>query len=151
MPMTADRAATSSPTRSWPRSTVDTQAYLQLLLEGGADGLGGNGEELAAVLRASSRPRATSPRSTAGSPQRRANIERSITNFRRAQRGAGRADTQLGAFVDSSNAVLESFANQEAAIRGTLQELPTALAATRGALESGNAPGPGARAGQRRR
>ncbi len=116
----------------------DTQAYLQLLLEGGGTGLGGNGEELAAVLKRFEPTARDLAKINGQLSQRRANIARSINSFRELSEELGAKDTQLGEFVESSNTVLESFANQEANIRGTLQELPTALAATRGALESGD-------------
>jgi phospholipid/cholesterol/gamma-HCH transport system substrate-binding protein len=116
----------------------DTQAYLQLLLEGGGRGLGGNGEELAAVLKRFEPTTRDLAKINGKLSQRRANIARSINSFRRLSQELGAKDTQLGEFVESSNTVLESFANQEASIRSTLQELPSALAATRGALESGD-------------
>jgi phospholipid/cholesterol/gamma-HCH transport system substrate-binding protein len=116
----------------------DTRAYLQLLLEGGGRGLGGNGEELAAVLKRFEPTARDLAKINGKLSQRRNNIARSINSFRRLSAELGSKDTQLGEFVDSSNAVMESFANQEASLRGTLQELPSALAATRGALESGD-------------
>jgi phospholipid/cholesterol/gamma-HCH transport system substrate-binding protein len=42
------------------------------------------------------------------------------------------------AFIDSSNAVLGSFADQEASIRAALRELPPTLQETKGALKSSN-------------
>ena len=58
---------------------------------------------------------------------RRENIRRSITNFKLVSEELGANDTRLAEFVDSSNAVLGAFANQEAAIRESLQELPSTL------------------------
>ncbi len=116
----------------------DTRAYLQLLLDGGGRGLGGNGEELSAVLKRLEPTTRDLARINRGLARRRGNIARSINSFRRLSQELGAKDTQLGEFVESSNAVLSSFAKEEANIRGTLQELPSALAATRGALESGD-------------
>jgi phospholipid/cholesterol/gamma-HCH transport system substrate-binding protein len=59
-----------------------------------------------------------------------------IHNFRLLSEALARNDEQLAQFVDSSNAVLGSFANQEAAIRAALREFPGALRATLGALRS---------------
>ena len=116
----------------------DTRAYLQLLLDGGGKGLGGNGEELSAVLKRFEPTARDLARINGRLSERRQNIARSIHAFRQVSEELGSSDTRLGEFVESSNAVLESFASQEASIRGTLQELPSALAATRGALESGD-------------
>lgn len=115
----------------------DTQSYLRLLLEGGGSGLGGNGEELSAVLKRFEPTARDLARINGKLAKRRDNVARSINSFRRLAEELGSSDTQLGAFVESSNAVLASFANEEASLRSSLQELPSALVATRGALESG--------------
>lgn len=116
----------------------DTRDYLVLLLEGGATGLGGNGEELSATLRRFEPTARDLAKINKGLAERRASVARSITNFRKVSEELGARDTQLADFVTSSNAALGAFANQEASIRAALQELPPALAATRSALESGD-------------
>jgi phospholipid/cholesterol/gamma-HCH transport system substrate-binding protein len=116
----------------------DTQAYLRLLLQGGAQGFGGHGKELSAGLRRLepfARDVAKINRLLA---QRRHNIRRSIHNFRLVFEELGRNDSQLAEWVDSSNAALRAFANQEASIRETLQEAPPALRETQRALRSSN-------------
>lgn len=115
----------------------DTQAYLKLLLQGGGEGLGGNGRNLAATLKRFEPLARDAGRLTKGLALRRDAIARSITNFKLVSEELGADDTELARFVKAQNAVLESFANQEAALRETLRELPPALTATRGALESG--------------
>ena len=116
----------------------DTRQFLVLLLEGGARGLGENGEELSAVLRRFEPTARDLARINRGLAKRRANIARAISSFREVSEELGARDTQLAEFVDSSDAALGAFANSEASIRETLRELPSALAATRGALESGD-------------
>jgi phospholipid/cholesterol/gamma-HCH transport system substrate-binding protein len=116
----------------------DTQAYLRLLLEGGAQGFGDHGRELSAGLRRLepfARDVAKINRLLA---QRRQNIRRSIHNFRLVAEELGRNDEQLAEWVDSSSAALRGFANQEAAIRETLREAPSALRETQRALRSSN-------------
>jgi phospholipid/cholesterol/gamma-HCH transport system substrate-binding protein len=116
----------------------DTQAYLKLLLEGGAQGFGGHGRELSAGLRRLepfARDVAKINRLLA---QRRQNIRRSIYNFRLVADELGRNDQQLAEWVDSSNAALRAFANQEASIRETLREAPSALRETQRALAASN-------------
>lgn len=114
----------------------DTQAFLQLLLEAGGRGLGGKGKELSAGLRRF----APLARDVAAIGEqlavRRENIKRSITAFKEVSEELGATDTRLASFVDSTNAVLDSFANQEAALRESLQELPPTLRDTRAALAS---------------
>jgi phospholipid/cholesterol/gamma-HCH transport system substrate-binding protein len=117
---------------------ADTQAYLKLLLQGGAQGLGGNGKELSAGLRRLE-PFARDVRKINGLlAQRRQNIRSSINSFRLVAEEIGRNDQQLAEFVDSSNAALGAFADQEAAIRRTLQEFPATLRETQRALRSSN-------------
>ncbi len=118
---------------------ADTRSYLQLLLQAAGQGLRGeNGPKLAAALKRFS-PTARDLAKIGGAlEERRRNIRRVITNFGRLSQELGHRDTQLAGFVRSSNDVLGSFANQEASIRATLQELPGTLRTTRGALASSN-------------
>jgi phospholipid/cholesterol/gamma-HCH transport system substrate-binding protein len=116
----------------------DTQAYLRLLLEGGAQGFGDRGRELSAGLRRLepfARDVAKINRLLA---QRRQNIRRSIHNFGLVAEELGNNDEQLAEWVASSSAALRGFANQEAAIRETLREAPSALRETQRALRSSN-------------
>jgi phospholipid/cholesterol/gamma-HCH transport system substrate-binding protein len=114
----------------------DTRRYLVLLLEGGATGLGGNGEELSATLRRFEPTGRDLAKISTGLSERRENISRSIHNFRLVSEELAARDTQLADFVESSNAALEGFANQESSIRATFQELPGTLSATQEALRS---------------
>ena len=116
----------------------DTQAYLKLLLNGGAQGLGGNGKKLSAGLRRFepfTRDVAKINRLLA---KRRSSIEGSIHNFRRVAEQLGRNDREVAQWVDASNAALRGFANQAQSIRETLGEAPSALRATQRALRSSN-------------
>jgi phospholipid/cholesterol/gamma-HCH transport system substrate-binding protein len=116
----------------------DTQAYLKLLLQGGAEGFGGHGKQLSAGLRRLE-PFARDVAKINGLlSARRQNIRRSIHNFRLVAEELGQNDTQLAEWVDSSNAALRAFANQEASIRQTLREAPSALRETQRALRSSN-------------
>ena len=120
---------------------ADTQAFLKLLLASGAEGLD---PELGRGRKASNAFRQFEPfardiaRITGGLAQRRESISRSIHNFRLLSEELGDRDEDLTAFVDGSNGALQRFANQEAAIRESLQELPSALAETNKALVSSN-------------
>ena len=116
----------------------DTRAYLQLLIQGGAEGLGGRGQELSATLRRFEPLGRDLARINTRLATRRENIARSITSFRSLAEALGRSDTRLADWVTTQNAVFESFANQEASLRELLRELPSTLSETRLALESGD-------------
>lgn len=115
---------------------ADTQSFLKLLLAGAGEGLDGRGRTLSAVLRRFEPTARDIARINEGLALRRDNIRRSIHNFRLLSEELGDKDQDLTSFVDSSNAVLQRFANQEASIRGALRELPGALRETNGALRS---------------
>jgi phospholipid/cholesterol/gamma-HCH transport system substrate-binding protein len=113
---------------------TDTRTYLQLLLSGGAQGLDGNGRELANTIRRFE-PTARDTRALAeGLADRRENIKRAIHNFSLVVDELGSKDDQLAQFVDSSNAVFATLARQDANLRATLEELPSTLTATRTAF-----------------
>ena len=128
----------------------DTQAYLKLLIQGGAQGLGGHGKELSAGLRRLEPFTRDVAKINELLAQRRQSIRGSIHNFRLVAEELGNNDRELAEWVDASNAALRGFANQEASIRETLQEAPSALRATQRALVSSNklslASGPSLRA-----
>jgi phospholipid/cholesterol/gamma-HCH transport system substrate-binding protein len=112
----------------------DTRSYLQLLLSGGAQGLKGNGRELANTIRRFE-PTAHYTRDVAEQlATRRENIKRAIHNFSLVVDELGGKDDQLAEFVENSNAVFASLASQDANLRATLQELPSALTETKTAL-----------------
>ena len=120
---------------------ADTQAFLKLLLAGGGQALDpeqDRGEKLGLALRQFEPLARDVARINGLLSQRRESISRSIHNFRLLSEELGSDDTQLAAFVDSSNAVLDSFANQESSIRAALRELPGTLRETKGALTGAN-------------
>jgi phospholipid/cholesterol/gamma-HCH transport system substrate-binding protein len=119
---------------------ADTQAFLKLLLSNGAEALDpeqGRDLKLSAALRQLEPFSRDIARINGLLSQRRDNVARSITNFRLLSDELADKDEDLIRFVDSSNAVLGRFANQEASIRAALQEFPGTLQSTRAALASG--------------
>jgi phospholipid/cholesterol/gamma-HCH transport system substrate-binding protein len=115
----------------------DTQNYLKLLIQGGAEGLGGRGEEFSAGLRRFEPLGRELTRINTRLAERRRNISRSISRFGELAETLARSDTQLADFVTTQNEVFGAFADQEASLRETLQELPSTLTETRTALASG--------------
>jgi phospholipid/cholesterol/gamma-HCH transport system substrate-binding protein len=115
----------------------DTQNYLRLLIQGGAKGLAGRGEEFSAGLRRFEPLGRDLARINTRLAKRRKNISRAISSFADLSEALARSDTRLADFVSSQNEVFGAFAEQEASLRETLQELPSALGETRAALASG--------------
>jgi phospholipid/cholesterol/gamma-HCH transport system substrate-binding protein len=115
----------------------DTQNYLRLLIQGGAEGLGGRGEEFSAGLRRFEPLGLYLTRINTRLAKRRKNISRAISSFGDVAEALARSDTRLADFVSSQNEVFGAFATQEASLRETLQELPSTLEETRAALASG--------------
>jgi len=116
----------------------DTQSFLQLLLQGGSQGLYGHSRELSAGLRRFEPTVRNIARINGSLVKRRQNLRRVITNLGKLSTELGHRDTQLAQFVRSSNAVLGSFAKEQNAIRATLQEFPPTLRQTHSTLTSAN-------------
>ena len=120
---------------------ADTQQFLKLLLANGAEALDpaqGRDVKLSNALRRLD-PLAKYISEISGSlASRRQNIANSIHNFQLLSTELGNRDQDLVNFVDSSDAVLNSFAKEQASIRSAVQELPGTLKEAKGALTSAN-------------
>ncbi len=118
----------------------DTRQYLQLLVAGGAQALGGPGQG----LRFSSELRRFGPFSkyiselNGAVAKRRVALARVIHDFRLLTEELGRRDTQLQRFVVSSSDALGAFASQQNSIQLALQELPATLRTAQLGLGSSN-------------
>ena len=113
---------------------TDTQQYLQLLVAGGAQGIGGRGRQLSGALRRLqpfSHYIADLNRAVA---QRRVALAHVIHDFGLLTAELSRHDSELERFVTSSKDVLGNFANQQQAIQESLVEFPSTLTALRSAL-----------------
>jgi phospholipid/cholesterol/gamma-HCH transport system substrate-binding protein len=117
----------------------DTRTYLQMLLNGAATGLEGNGGNLAQVFRRFEPTARDTAKFTKLLSQRRQYIKRSIHNFGVFTNALAARDQQLATFVDSSNEVFQHFANQDANLQRTIALLPSALRDTNAALGQANA------------
>jgi phospholipid/cholesterol/gamma-HCH transport system substrate-binding protein len=116
----------------------DTQQYLQLLLAGGAQGIGGRAGQLSGAFRRLqpfSHYIADLNRAVA---QRHRALARVIHDFGLLTTELGRHDAALERFVSSSKDALGDFANQQEALQESLVEFPSTLAALRSALTSAN-------------
>jgi phospholipid/cholesterol/gamma-HCH transport system substrate-binding protein len=117
---------------------ADTRQYLQLLLAGGAQGIGGRGKQLSNALRRFQpfvHYVAKLNKAVAG---RRIALSRVIHNFGLLTTELGRRDAELRRFVTSSRAALGNFANQEESVQAAFEEFPSTLQAARAGLASSN-------------
>jgi phospholipid/cholesterol/gamma-HCH transport system substrate-binding protein len=113
---------------------ADTRDYLTILVGAGAEGLRGNGPELARAIRRFE-PSARYGRRVFGAlAKRKQNIKRVIHNLSLIMDELGTKDDQLAEFVENSNAVFATLARQDANLRSTLTELPSALDETQRGL-----------------
>lgn len=108
----------------------DTRNYLQLLIGAGGEALDDNGKQLSATLKRFEPTGTALERITSKLVDRRQNIRRTIHNFRLLSESLGDKDKDLTQFVDASEAVFRSFANQDARLKETLRELPATLRST---------------------
>ena len=113
---------------------ADTRDYLQLLLGSGGEGLRGNGVALRRALKRFEPTGRALRRVNEGLAERRQNIRRVIHNFSLLTEELGAKDDQLARFVDASNAVFTTLAEQDRNLQATVRELPGALEATRQGL-----------------
>jgi phospholipid/cholesterol/gamma-HCH transport system substrate-binding protein len=117
---------------------ADTRQYIQLLLAGGAEGIGGRGRQLGGALRRFEpfvHYVADINRAVA---QRRVALARVIHDLGTLTTELGRRDTEIKRFVTGSDAALGNFAHQQQALQETLVEFPATLAAARAGLASAN-------------
>jgi phospholipid/cholesterol/gamma-HCH transport system substrate-binding protein len=106
---------------------ADTRDYLVLLLGSAAEGLKGRQGDLANTFRRFEPTSRDIEQITHLLAQRRENLRRSVGNFRLLTDALASKDDELAQLVDSSNAVFQSFVNQDRALRSTLDQLPGTL------------------------
>ena len=115
---------------------ADTRQYIQLLVAGGAQGIGGRGRQLSQVFRRLqpfSHYVADLNRAVA---QRRDALANVIHNFGLLTTELGRHDTAIERWVSSSKGALGNFANEQRSIEEILVEFPSTLAAAESAFAS---------------
>jgi phospholipid/cholesterol/gamma-HCH transport system substrate-binding protein len=113
---------------------ADSRDYLTVLVSAGAEGLRGEGRRLAKAIRRFEPSARYGRKVFASLAQRRQNIKRVVHNLSLIMDELGAKDDQVAEFVESSNAVFETLARQDANLRATLTELPSALEETQRGL-----------------
>jgi phospholipid/cholesterol/gamma-HCH transport system substrate-binding protein len=107
----------------------DTRQYLQLLVAGGAQGVGGRGKQVSNALRRFQPFVHYVAKLNKPIAARHVALANVIHNFGLLTTELGRHDAEIKRFVTSSDAALGNFANQQQAIQESLQEFPAALQA----------------------
>jgi phospholipid/cholesterol/gamma-HCH transport system substrate-binding protein len=117
---------------------ADTRQYIQLLVAGGAQGIGNRGRQLSGVFRRFQPFAHYIADLNRAVARRRVAVARAIHDFGLLTTELGRHDSQIASWVSSSKAALGNFANQQQAIQETLTEFPSALGAAESAFASAN-------------
>jgi phospholipid/cholesterol/gamma-HCH transport system substrate-binding protein len=115
---------------------ADTRQYIQLLVAGGAQGIGGRGKQLSNALRRFQPFVHYTAKLNKAVAQRHVALSRVIHDFASLTTELGRHDAEIKRFVTSSDAALGNFANQQQAIQESLREFPAALRAGNAGLAS---------------
>jgi phospholipid/cholesterol/gamma-HCH transport system substrate-binding protein len=115
---------------------ADTRQYLQLLVAGGAQGVGGRGKQLSNAFRRFQPFVHYTAKLNKAVAARRVALADVIHNFGLLTTELGRHDAEIKRFVTSSDAALGNFANEQQAIQESLREFPAALRAGNAGLAS---------------
>ena len=116
----------------------DTRQYLQLLVAGGAQGIGGRGSQLSNALRRFQPFVHYTAKLNKAVAQRHVELARVIHDFGSLTTELGRHDAEIKRFVTASDAALGNFANQQQSLQESLQEFPATLRAANAGLASSN-------------
>jgi phospholipid/cholesterol/gamma-HCH transport system substrate-binding protein len=117
---------------------ADTRQYIQLLVAGGAQGLGGRGKQLSNAFRRFQPFVHYTAKLNKAVAQRHVALSRVIHNFGLVTEELARHDASVKRFVTSSKAALGNFANQQESVQAAFKEFPSALQAANAGLASSN-------------
>jgi phospholipid/cholesterol/gamma-HCH transport system substrate-binding protein len=117
---------------------ADTRQYIQLLVAGGAQGIGGRGKQLSNALRRFQPFVHYTAKLNKAIAARRVELSRVIHNFGLLTTELGRNDAAVKRFVTSSRAALGNFANEQESVQAAFEEFPAALRSARAGLASSN-------------
>lgn len=117
---------------------ADTRQYLQLLVAGGAQGIGGRGKQLSNAFRRFQPFVHYNAKLNKAVAARRIALSQVIHDFGLLTTELGRHDAAIKRFVTSSRDALGNFANQQESVQAAFEEFPSALRAARAGLASSN-------------
>jgi phospholipid/cholesterol/gamma-HCH transport system substrate-binding protein len=114
----------------------DTRQYIQLLVAGGAQGIGGHSTQLGNALRRFEPFVEYSAKLNKAIAGRRTELAKVIHDFGELTTELGKHDSQIRTFVSSSEKSLGNFANQKQALEEAFEEFPSTLRAAKEGLAS---------------
>ncbi len=117
---------------------ADTRQYIQLLVAGGAQGIGGRGRQLSGAFRRLQPFAHYIADLNRAVAQRRLALSNVVHNFGLLSTELARNESEIERFVTSSKDALGNFANQQQSIQEALIEFPATLAALQSGLASSN-------------
>jgi phospholipid/cholesterol/gamma-HCH transport system substrate-binding protein len=117
---------------------ADTRQYLQLLVAGGAQGIGGRGKQVSNAFRRFQPFVHYTAKLNKAIAARRVELARVIHNFGLLTTELGRNDAVIKRFVTSSEEALGNFANEQDSVQAAFEEFPSSLQAARAGLASSN-------------
>lgn len=117
---------------------ADTRQYIQLLVAGGAQGIGGRGKQLSNAFRRFEPFVHYVAKLNTAVAERRVALSHVIHNFGLLTGELSRHDTAIRRWVTSSKDALGNFANQQASVQKAFVEFPSALRAAKAGLASSN-------------
>jgi phospholipid/cholesterol/gamma-HCH transport system substrate-binding protein len=117
---------------------ADTRQYIQLLVAGGAQGIGGRGVQLGNALRRFEPFVEYTAKLNKAIAGRRTELAKVIHDFGELTTELGKHDDQIRTFVSSSDKALGNFANQQEAVQEAFEEFPSTLRAAKAGLASSN-------------
>jgi phospholipid/cholesterol/gamma-HCH transport system substrate-binding protein len=117
---------------------ADTRQYLQLLVAGGAQGIGGRGRQVSNAFRRFEPFVHYTAKLNKAVAARHIALARVIHDFGLLTTELGRHDSEVERFVSSSKNALGNFANQQQSVQAAFEEFPSALHAARAGLASSN-------------
>jgi phospholipid/cholesterol/gamma-HCH transport system substrate-binding protein len=117
---------------------ADTRQYIQLLVAGGAQGVGGRGKQASNALRRFQPFVHYTAKLNKAVAARHVALSHVIHNFGLVTDELARHDAAVKRFVTSSKDALGNFANQQASVQNAFEEFPSALEAAKAGLASSN-------------
>ncbi len=112
----------------------DTRQYIQLLVAGGAQGIGGHATQVSNAFRRFQPFVHYTAKLNKAIAARHVALARVIHDFGLLTSELGRHDSEIKRFVTSSDAALGNFANQQASIQDAFREFPSTLSAAKAGL-----------------
>jgi phospholipid/cholesterol/gamma-HCH transport system substrate-binding protein len=117
---------------------ADTRQYIQLLVAGGAQGIGGRGKQLGNALRRFGPFVHYTAKLNKAVAARHVALARVIHDFNLVTTELARREDSVKRFVTSSDAALGNFANQQESVQQAFREFPASLEAAKAGLASSN-------------